>query len=163
MKERAVTAEVAGRPDEVFGLLCDIRNHLALSCRALDLVEVSHDGRGRMLGVIDLRGPLGVRRRITTREVIRHSPAFIWGVAASSSGSLADVRWDVERVSDVRTRVSLSVLPVRVGLVDRGLLIVGGRLVLSGILRDTLRRLEALLPLDDLPGKTPPVDAANSI
>lgn len=163
MKECTVTAEVAGQPAEVFRLLCDIRNHRALACRAVDVVEVSQDADGRMLAVIDLRGPLGIRRRIATREVVRHSPVFIWGVAASSSGSLADVRWEVERVSGARTRVSLSILPIDVGLVDRGLLLVGGRLVLSGILRNTLKRLEALLPVSDLRGTTLPLDAANSV
>ena len=163
MKQLAITAEVPGEPRDVFQILGDISKHGALACRAIELVDVSQDGNGRMLGVIDLRGPFGIHRRIAMREVVRQSPTFIWGVAASNTGSLADVRWELERASDLRTRVSLSVQPVKVGLVDRSLLVVGGRLMLSGVLRNTLKRLEALLPAVGLQGATLPLDGANPV
>lgn len=38
-----------------------------------------------MLGVVDLKAPW-IRRRVIAREVIRHSPAFIWAVAPLAAG-----------------------------------------------------------------------------
>jgi hypothetical protein len=162
-KHIEVGGEVSAPIGDVFTILSDVRNHRVLACRRIELVEVSEDGQGRMLGVIDLNGPFRVRRRIATREVVRKSPSLIWGAAAASSGSVALVSWSLTELSETRTGVSLMVLPVKLGRLDRGLLVLGGRRVLSGMLSETLRRLEALLPTVEPPGKTWSLGTANSV
>lgn len=157
-----VRGEVRAPIGQVFEILADIRNHRVLACRRIELLDVSEDGQGRMLGVIGLNGPCGVRRKIATREVVRQSPSLIWGAAAASSGSVAFVSWSLQELSEDRTRVSLMVLPVRLGRLDHGLLVLGGRRVLCGMLNETLQRLEGLLPAVDSPGKTWSLGAANS-
>jgi hypothetical protein len=52
-----ITAEVDAPGVDVFSVLGDVANHSALSCRRAQLVEVSQDRQGRMLGVIDALGP----------------------------------------------------------------------------------------------------------
>lgn len=148
-------------PKDVFDVLDDSTNHRALTCRPIQLVDVSRDGDGRILGVIDVRAPLGIHRRIATREIGRHVSSTIWGLAASSSGSVAQVRWDLEEVTRGQTRVSLSILPVRLVRRDQALLVLGGRRVLARILRDTIGRLETLLPEGE-PDKTWSLDEAKS-
>lgn len=125
--------------------LRDIEHHHLLAGRRVEVVELWQDGAGRMAGVLILKGPFGLNRRVATREILRESTNLIVGLAATDSRSVAMVSWVLTPVGADRTRISLSAKIIEMSGPDRLLLMIGGQRTLAGILSDTLCRLESHL------------------
>jgi hypothetical protein len=99
--------------------------------KVLDLNETGDGGRVR------LRGPLGLRRVVTTRVVASKAPRLLIGTAEIGTGTRARVSWSLAEHRG-ETRVLLAAAVERASTLDRLLLRAGG-------LRWLQRRFEATL------------------
>jgi hypothetical protein len=130
------TARLESRPQDVYALLSDLREHWRLAGPWVDPVELGSEG-----GVVRLTGPLGVSRTARTLVVRTQAPTLLEGEAILGT-TRAAVRWSLLPDGD-GTRVELRAEVLAAGPLDRVLLALGGRRWLRGRFRATLRRLAA--------------------
>lgn len=103
-------AELAQRLQAVFDFLADLRNHALLA-------PGSVERRSRDLGtdlpvqaIVQLRGPLAIRRKATTAIVDARQPAVMTGRARLGKRTHASISWTIADPRD-RTRNRLPRLP----------------------------------------------------
>ena len=151
------TAVVAARPEAVFAFLADLGNHWIVADRFVKVLDLhGADGKPANGGVVRLRGPLGVRRTVTTRVVASKAPRLLIGTAEIGSGTRARVSWALAEHRE-STRVRLAAAVERTTRLDRALLALGGRRWLH-------RRFEATLAglVDEFAERAPDQPAAHS-
>jgi hypothetical protein len=120
--------------DELYALLADLRGHWQLAGRWVHPIELRHDG-----GVVQVRGPGGLRRTVITELTRVESPGLVAGEARSGA-TRAAICWELEP-SGSRTLVTLRADIDRAGPLDRALLALGGRRWLAGRFARTLQEL----------------------
>ena len=136
-------ALVPAAPEEVFAFLSDLRNHWRLADRFVEVVTLeSSQGGPADGGMVRVRGPLGLRRTATTRVVAAREPRLMIGTAELDGGTRARVSWVLGRRMST-TRVRLAAEIERASLLDRALLVLGGRWSLRRRFSSTLERLAA--------------------
>ena len=120
-------ALVPAPAEEVFDFLADLENHWLVADRFVEVVELHREDDGRATGgVVRVRGPLGLRRAVTTRVAAAKPPRLLIGTAELTSGTRARVSWALAgRLESTRVRLSASV--ERAAVSDRLLLLLGGR------------------------------------
>ncbi len=121
------TALVPAPAEEVFGFLDDLGNHWIVADRFVEVVDLHRPAGARAEGgVVRLRGPLGVRRTVTTQVAAVKPPRLLIGTAAVGERTRARVSW---ALADDRggTRVRLAARVERASRFDRLLLACGGR------------------------------------
>jgi hypothetical protein len=142
MRSIAATVHLQHSADVVFEFLSDLRNHWRLEERFFELDDVTAD-RGR----VRIRGPLGLRRVARTKVLEAEPPGPVGrlhGHAEIGRSTRGDVFWEIAP-ADGGSNVTLAAVPQRLGLVDKLLLVMGGRRWMCALLRDALARLDAVL------------------
>ena len=134
-------ALVPAPPEDVFAFLSDLRNHWRLADRFVEVLTLdSSDGGRADGGRVRVRGPLGVRRTVTTRVVAAREPRLLIGTAELASGTRARVSWVIAgRLGSSRVRLAADLERARP--LDRLLLAAGGRWWLRRRFASTLERL----------------------
>jgi uncharacterized protein YndB with AHSA1/START domain len=130
---------VSHPPDRVFEFLSDLRNHWRLEERAFELDEV-----GESSGVIRLRGPLGISRKVRTRVLEAERPSRLAGRAELGGGTIGLVAWEI-RPDASGAHVRLSAKVAEASLPDRVLLALGGEAWLKRLFERVLANLERAL------------------
>jgi uncharacterized protein YndB with AHSA1/START domain len=121
------TVVVAAPPEDVFAFLDDLGNHWIVADRFVQVLDIHRDGDGRAAGgAVRLRGPLGVRRTVTTRVVAVKPPRLLIGTAEMAGGTRARVSWSLAGHLG-STRVRLAAAVEHATPLDRALLALGGR------------------------------------
>ncbi|HEX8741735.1 MAG TPA: SRPBCC family protein [Thermoleophilaceae bacterium] len=137
------TALVPADVEEVFDFLDDLGNHWMVADRFVEVVDLHRPAGDRAEGGrVRLRGPLGVRRTVTTRVVAAKAPRLLIGTAEIGERTRARVSWALagHRGS---TRVRLAAGIERASRLDRALLALGGRRWLRRRFESTLDGLVA--------------------
>ena len=120
-------ALVPASVEEVFAFLADLGNHWMVADRFVSVVDLHGPEQGPADGgVVRLRGPLGVRRTVTTRVVASKPSRLLIGTAEIEGGTRARVSWSLAEHRGA-TRVRLAAAIERASALDRLLLRVGGR------------------------------------
>jgi hypothetical protein len=130
-------ALVPAPAEEVFAFLADLGNHWMVTDRFVQVIELNEPGDG---GRVRLRGPLGVRRTVTTRVVASKAPRLLIGTAEIGPHTRARVSWSLASHGE-STRVRLAAAVERAGVLDRALLALGARRWLEGRFEATLEGL----------------------
>jgi hypothetical protein len=139
----SVNRSVSGPPATVFEFLADLDNHSALSDDNLVLVRLDGPPDSRTGGVIELRGPLGLRRVVKTRLEKLTAQGQITGLARAGDGTAARVTWTIaEHPAGANVELTVDVLEATAA--DRLLLILTRRW-LRRRLAATVDRLEVSL------------------
>jgi uncharacterized protein YndB with AHSA1/START domain len=136
----SASGRLAQTPEDVFRFLTDLRNHWRLSPRFVELERLDSDGDGAR---VRIRGPLGLGRSAHTRIEEAVEPSLLRGCAAVGPKTLGAIAWRIEPNGD-GSRVTLSAEVVRASLVDRTILLLGGRRHLASGLREAVQRLGEL-------------------
>lgn len=124
-----------GRPaSDLYAQLSDLRSHWDLAGRWVQPLELNHDG-----GVVRVRGPLGLRRTITTR-LTELRPAECVAGEATIGRTTARIRWLLEP-DGTGTFVTLQAEVVDAAGLDRLLLALGGARWMQSRFAATLKRL----------------------
>ena len=120
-------AVVPAPPEDVFAFLADLGNHWIVADPLVEVVDLHGPDRGPADGGrVRLRGPLGLRRTVTTRVVAARPPRLLIGTAEIGDGTRARVSWALAEHRGA-TRVRLAAGVERVTRLDRALLALGGR------------------------------------
>src|SRR4029079_17256442 len=113
--------------------------HRLLTDNGMRIVHLDGPPGRRSGGLVELRGPLGLRRTARTRVGGAEFPTQLWGAAETPCGSRADLRWRLKPGEDgTRVRIEVEIDP---GRRDSWLPTVGGRRWLRRRLDIALRRL----------------------
>jgi hypothetical protein len=113
--------------EDVFEFLADLENHWRVADRFVRVLDLHRSNDGRATGgTVRLRGPLGMRRTVTTRVAAAKAPRILIGTAEIGGGTRARVSWSLAGHLD-STRVRLSAKVERASGFDRLLLRLGGR------------------------------------
>jgi hypothetical protein len=120
--------------EDIYALLADLREHWRLAGRWVTARELAADG-----GVVQLRGPLGLRRTART-TVVRTEPPLLLAGEARLGPTRAAVSWILDS-DGAGTWVTLRADVLATGRLDRVLLALGGRRWLRARFAVTLRRL----------------------
>lgn len=149
-------ALVSAPPEEVFGFLADLENHWRVADRFVEVLELNRtDGGPADGGMVRVRGPLGLRRTVTTRVVAARAPRLLIGTAEVRGGTRARVSWSLAGHLE-STRVRLAVAVERAAPGDRLLLRLGGRRWLQRRFERTLENLA-----NEVEGGQPPGSASD--
>jgi uncharacterized protein YndB with AHSA1/START domain len=133
----AANRVISASPERVFEFLSDLRNHWRLDAHFVELEDVDPDGDG---GRVRLRGLFGLSRTARTRVEEAVASSRLRGRADIGRGTVGRVAWDIEP-ADGGSRVALSAVIERAGLLDRAILALGGRRYLRQIFARTLENL----------------------
>ena len=145
-------ALVPAPPEDVFTFLSDLRNHWRLADRFVEVVTLdASDGVHADGGQVRVRGPLGLRRTATTRDVAAKASRLLIGTAELPGGTRARVSWTLAGRLGA-TRVRLAAELERTTRLDRLLLALGGRWWLRRLFADALDRLAGELTARDSDG-----------
>jgi uncharacterized protein YndB with AHSA1/START domain len=134
----AASRTISAPPERVFDFLSDLHNHWRLEPHLVELEHLDPDGDG---GRVRLRGPFGLGRTALTRVEKGVPGSRLRGRADIGRGTVGRVAWDIEPAGG-GSRVALSAVVERAGLLDRLILGLGGRRYLRQILARTLENLE---------------------
>ncbi len=120
-------ALVPALPEDVFAFLADLGNHWIVTDRFVSVVDLHGPEQGPADGgVVQLRGPLGVRRTVITRVVASKAPRLLIGTAEIEGGTRARVSWALaEHLGSTRVRLAAAI--ENASALDRLLLRLGGR------------------------------------
>jgi hypothetical protein len=130
-----VARRLVPRPaDELYALLADLRGHWDLAGRWVHALELRADG-----GTVRVRGPVGLRRTVSTELVALDAPQRVAGLAHSGA-TRAAISWDLAP-SDGGTLVTLRADLLQTGPLDGLLLTLGGRAWMKRRFAATLQRL----------------------
>lgn len=121
-------------PEDLYAQLADLRGHWRLAGRWVRPLELRGDG-----GVVQVRGPLGLRRTIATRLTEARPPECVAGEARIGA-TRAAIRWELER-DGAGTVVTLRADVLAAAAPDRALLALGGARWLRSRFAATLERL----------------------
>jgi uncharacterized protein YndB with AHSA1/START domain len=131
---------VSAPPERVFEFLSDLRNHWRLEQGAfVELEDVDEAA-----GVIRLRGPFGISRKVRTQVLEAVNPSRVAGRADLSGGTVGLVAWEI-RPDGGGSTVLLSAEVAHASLPDRLLLAVGGDAWFRNLFERALANLEKAL------------------
>jgi hypothetical protein len=134
-------------PAEVFAFLVDVRNHSQLASRGIEVLELDR-ARGRQdRGLLVIRGPLGIRRRVRTTVLEASEDSALRGVARVGRHTVVDVSWELYQHECDGTRVVLSAYVRSHGFTDGLLLALGGRAWMRRLFAETIERLSGRLAI----------------
>jgi hypothetical protein len=140
------TGRVGASPARVFAFLEDLENHRLLTGRAVAIEELDGPPGARTGSRVQLRGPLGIRRRARTRMLDSRAPGWMIGSAEVGRGTLALISWTIAE-DRTGSRVRLKAEIARLGVSDRVLLALGGRRWLRRLFEESVTALaERLAP-----------------
>lgn len=131
-------------PEAAFAFLADLENHWRLTGRAIGIDELAGPPGARTGGVVTLRGPLGLRRRVRTRMLEAAEPRWMVGIAEVGRETLAGISWRLA-ASPARTSVELRAEIVYLSRFDRVLWRLGARRWMERLFSQALVALEAEL------------------
>ena len=131
------------RREAVFGVLCDLDRHRALTDHGMEILSLDGPPGRRTGGLVELRGPAGLRRRAHTRVRGAERGLRLWGSASTPRGTEAELEWTL-RPRGAATEVEVRLTLVRGHWTDRLLLRFGGSAWLRRRLRAALARLTQL-------------------
>jgi hypothetical protein len=141
----AASSLLAETPAAVFAFLADPQNHLLLAGPKVQLVQLVDLPGQPMHAVMVIRGPAGLRRRADTEIVTSHDPVLLSGVAELGDATTAWVSWNLHPVAGGGTRVILSASVQSASVLDRILLLVGGKRWIRRLFAETLERLGSVV------------------
>jgi hypothetical protein len=141
----AANGIVEAEPAAVFAFLSDLRNHWQLTGRWVRVLNLTGPDLGPTGGWVELRGPLGMRRRLKTTVIETEEPARIDGMAELGSRTRTRVSWVLAPQGQWRTAVRLEAQILSADRVDRVLLSVGAGRWLGARFQATLGQLSLLL------------------
>src|SRR3954469_20335582 len=113
-------AVVGAPPSQIFPLLCDLDRHHHLTDGGMRIVRLDGERGRRTGGLVELRGPMGIKRLVRTRVAGAEPGRRLWGTAVTDRGAKAHVEWrlrpcDEDRAAvQVRIEVEASTWPERV-------------------------------------------------
>jgi hypothetical protein len=140
------TGQVGASPARVFAFLEDLENHPLLTGRAVAIEELDGPPGARTGSRVQLRGPLGIRRRVRTRMLDSRAPGWMIGSAEIGRGTLALISWTIAE-DRTGSRVRLKAEIARLGVPDRILLALGGRRWMRRLFEESVTALaERLAP-----------------
>jgi hypothetical protein len=140
------TGQVGASPARVFAFLEDLENHRLLTGRAVAIEELDGPPGARTGSRVQLRGPLGIRRRARTRMLDSRAPRWMIGCAEIGRGTLALISWTIAE-DRTGSRVRLEAEIGRLGVFDRVLLALGGRRWMRRLFEESVTALaERLAP-----------------
>jgi hypothetical protein len=142
--------ELQHTPARVYAFLAHLQNHWRLGGRSLRVCELDADCRG---GWIAVAAPLHVRRTARTFLTVAQRPHRLGGVAEVGSRTRADVHWIIEPLPD-GARVAIEATIYSTSVIDRSLLLLGGKWWLRRAFRRTLRALVQALDAEHRPAAT---------
>lgn len=87
-----------------------------------------------------LKGPFGLSRTARTRVTETREPSEVRGRADVGRGTVGSVRWTIEPHA-LGSRVTLSAHVERASLLDRAILVLGGRMVLRRAFAEAVEQL----------------------
>src|SRR4051812_5706781 len=97
--------------------------------------------RGRRTGgLVELRGPLGIKRLVRTRVAGAEPGRRLWGTAVTEQGAKAHVEWRLRPCDEDRTAVQVRIEVEASTWPERVLLALGGRAGAPGPHRPPPRR-----------------------
>ena len=134
LREITARRRVARPREELYAQLAHLPGHWELAGHWVEPVELRDDG-----GIVQVRGPLGLRRTIHTTLSEARPPECVAGEARLGD-TVATIRWDLAAAGD-HTLVTLSARIESAGRFDRVLLGLGARRWLEGRFAATLQRL----------------------
>jgi Polyketide cyclase / dehydrase and lipid transport len=141
LHEIRTSGVIAAGPGAVFEFLADLRNHWRLTSRWVRVLDLTGPDHGPTGGWVELRGPMGLRRRLRTTVIERKRQRHITGVAVLQPRTRARVVWRLEANGSAQTTVRLEAMILSCGPLDRLLLAVGARRWLRRRFDGTLRQL----------------------
>jgi hypothetical protein len=149
MTKLEAVAVVRAPREAVFEFLSELDNHWRVADRFVDVIRLDGPGDGAADGgLVQLRGPLGLRRTVLTRVERMEAPALIVGTADIGTRTRAHVYWSLSPSDtlsrsprDAGTVVSLAAEVHSASPLDRLLLALGGRAWLERRLASTLAHL----------------------
>jgi uncharacterized protein YndB with AHSA1/START domain len=127
--------------EEIFDCLSDLDRHWQLGGRFVRVVELDGPAGARDGGVVRLRGPLGLSRKVRTRVLESARPSRMTGRAEIGAATAATVSWTLTPIAESETHVELRAGVLRAALLDRALLTLGGRWWLRRMFESTLAAL----------------------
>jgi uncharacterized protein YndB with AHSA1/START domain len=142
------TALVAAPPAEVFEFLSQLENHWRLADRWIEVREFFEGavegggGTPTAGGAVRMRGPLGIGRTARTLVLSADPPHSMSGIAEVGERTRARVTWTLAPEGG-GTRVTLAAGLERAGVLDRLMLLLGGRIWLARRFRSVLELLAA--------------------
>jgi hypothetical protein len=146
----------------IYAFLADYRNHRLLAGRRIGLLELS-GGTETMHGLMLLRGPLLIRRRVRTHLSEACQPDLLMGRARVGRCTRAVVRWDLEAQECRCTRVSLTAEVLAAGRLDRLILKLGGRRWIQTLFVQSIERLSSLVAVNTSRACTEPHRRASTM
>jgi uncharacterized protein YndB with AHSA1/START domain len=127
--------------EEIFDFLSDLDRHWLLGGRFVRVVELAGPAGARDGGVVRLRGPLGLSRKVRTRVLESARPSRMTGRAEIGTSTAATVSWTLTPIEAEQTHVELRAGVEQAGWLDRALLALGGRRWLRRMFASTLAAL----------------------
>ena len=129
--------------EETWRILADLDRHHALTDGAMTILELDGPHGARTGGLVELRGPLGLRRRAQTAVRAAEHPQWLAGTAATPSGTRAVLEWHL-RPAPHGTHVDVELQVVPATRRDRLLLALGAQRWLRRRLRAAVTGLAAM-------------------
>jgi hypothetical protein len=122
-----VASRRIGAPaDQILRFLADLENHARLAPGSVELLSLERGPDLCTRALVELRGPLGIKRTATTELVPTRAPDSIAGRASVGKGTLVSVVWRIARRPTVSTVTLWATLDATRPL-DAMLLRLGGR------------------------------------
>jgi len=137
----AADAVVGARAAEIFPLLCDLDRHHDLTDGGMRILRLEGQRGRRTGGLVELRGPLGIRRLVRTRVSGAEPGRRLWGTAETEHGARAHVEWRLRPHDAESTAVQVRIEVEASNWPERMLLALGGRAWLRARMRAALRRV----------------------
>ncbi len=136
----AAGATIDARAEDVFDVLGDLDRHRDLADDGLQILDLEGARGRRTGGLVELRGPVGLKRLARTSVGGAEPPFRLWGTARTTDGACALMEWRVKPEGErTHVEVQLDVRPRTWS--DRTLLSLGGRAWLRNRLDAALDRL----------------------
>src|SRR4051812_31645443 len=79
--------------EQTWQILADLDRHHALVDGGMAILALDGPQGARTGGLVELRGPLGLRRRAHTTVQAANHPRWLAGAAATASGTRASLEW----------------------------------------------------------------------
>jgi hypothetical protein len=137
----AADAVLGARPAEIFPLLCDLDQHHHLTDAGMRIISLDGQRGRRTGGLVELRGPLGIKRLVRTEVRGAEPTRRLWGTAVTEQGARAHVEWRLQPCDGDRTAVEVRIEVEATTWAERLLLVLGGRSWLRARMRAALRRM----------------------